>query len=174
MFALAVTGPTGSGKSTVGYTVAKRVPHCVNIDADHIKHMIVDGFYKDDNNAGGRSFSQWKLVGESIGLLTANFLKEGYNVIINGYIDELAWSAIEKHNEVTHKILLLPELHVVAQRDTGRKEDVQIGSDAVAEHHLHFSSDSFFNDFIKLDTTHHSVNETVESVLKIINSPTTN
>ena len=104
LFVLAITGPTGSGKSTVGDAVAKQLHHCVNIDADYIKHMIVDGFYEDKNNAGW-SFSQWELVGDSIGLLASNFLKEGYSVIINGYIDEPAWSAIEKHVELNHKKL---------------------------------------------------------------------
>mgnify|MGYP003591616781 FL=1 len=43
-FVLAITGPTGSGKSTVSEKLAKQIDRCVNIDADHIKHMIVSGF----------------------------------------------------------------------------------------------------------------------------------
>jgi adenylate kinase family enzyme len=50
--ALVITGPAGVGKSTVAEKLAKQLGHCVNIDADHIKHMIVSGFYKDDS-AGG-------------------------------------------------------------------------------------------------------------------------
>lgn len=49
-FVLAITGPTGAGKSTVGESVAKKLEHCVNIDADHIKHMLVSGFYVDEAN----------------------------------------------------------------------------------------------------------------------------
>lgn len=116
--------------------------------------MIVDGFYEDKNNAGGWSFSQCGLVGNSIGLLASNFLKEGYGVIINGYIDEPAWSAIEKHVALEHKILLLPELEKVAERDAGRSDDIKMGSTSVAQHHEHFSNDNYFDDFIKLDTTH--------------------
>lgn len=169
LFVLAITGPTGSGKSTVGDAVAKQLHHCVNIDADHIKHMIVDGFYEDKNNAGGWSFSQWELVGDSIGLLASNFLKEGYSIIINGYIDEPAWSAIEKHVALEHKILLLPELEKVAERDAGRSDDIKMGSNSVAQHHEHFSNDNYFDDFIKLDTTHQTVDETVAKVLSIVN-----
>lgn len=168
-FVLAVTGPTGSGKSTVAEKLAKQVDRCVNIDADHIKHMIVSGFYKDDKNPGGWSFSEWGLVGDSIGLLAANFLKEGYKVIINGYIDEPAWTNIQKQVTITHKVLLLPHLDTVAQRDAGRNEDVKMGEEAVKEHHRHFSNNSFFNDFIKLDTTEHSTDETVSRILEIVN-----
>ena len=167
-FVLAVTGPTGSGKSTVSERLAKQVERCVNIDADHIKHMIVSGFYKDEKNPGGWGFNQWGLVGDSIGLLAANFLKEGYKVIINGYIDEPAWTNIQKHLTFTHKVLLLPHIDVVATRDKGRSEDVQMGEDAVTEHHKHFSSDSYFEDFIKLDTSDHTTDETVNKILEIM------
>lgn len=119
-FVLAITGPTGSGKSTVAEKIAKKLDNCVNIDADHIKHMLVSGFYKDDTNPGGWSFNQWGLVGDSIGLLAANFQIEGYKVIINGYIDEPAWTNIQKQVTITHKVLLLPDVSTVTQRDAGR------------------------------------------------------
>jgi predicted kinase len=167
-FVLAITGPTGSGKSTVAEKLAKQLDRCVNIDADHIKHMIVSGFYKDGSNPGGWGFNQWGLVGDSIGLLARNFLDAGYSVIINGYIDEPAWTNLQKHVALTHKVLLLPHKDIVTTRDAGRNEDVQMGADAVSEHHQHFSNDDFFKDFVRIDTTDHKVEETVGKVLEIV------
>lgn len=164
---LAITGPSGAGKSTIGEELAKQLDQCVNIEADHIKHMIVSGFYKDDS-AGGWGFSQWGLVGDSIGLLACNFLNSGYSVIINGYIDEPAWTNIQKHVAFTHKVLLLPHLDALTSRDAGRREDVRMGAEVVSEHHKHFSTDEFLSDFMKLDTTNHSVDETIAEILKVI------
>jgi len=62
---------------------------------------------------------------------SSNFLKEGYNVVVNGYNDESAWTNTQKHIILTHKLLLLPHLNTVAQRDAGRKEDVRTGDKAV-------------------------------------------
>lgn len=169
-FVLALTGPTGAGKSTVGEKIAKSLDHCVNIDADHVKHMIVSGFYVDEANpedAEGWGFREWELVGDSIGLLARNFLDHDYSVIINGYIDDPAWIAIEKHVSLDYKVLLLPHVNTVKRRDAGRIADIQMGAEIVAIHHNHFSKDDFFNNFKKLDTTSHSIDQTVKEVLSI-------
>ncbi len=168
-FVLVITGPSGSGKSTVGEKLAKQVDRCVNIDADHVKHMIVSGFYKDKNNPAGWGFNQWGLVGDSIGLLALNFLKEGYKIIINGYLDEPAWTNLQKHITFTHKVLLLPLVDTVVKRDEGRNEDFRMGEEAVKEHHRHFLDDGFFQNFTKLDTTSHTTEETVNEILKVLN-----
>lgn len=169
-FVLALTGPSGSGKSTVATKLAKELPKCVNIDADHIKHMIPSGFSHEVQSDGSKkwSYHEWELVGDSIGLLATNFQARGFDVIINGYIDEPAWQAIEKHLTLTHKVLLLPELSVTQSRDQERPGDEPMGGDAVQEHHLHFSTDKFFDDFIKMNSTNHSVDETVGEIKKII------
>lgn len=170
-FILALTGPAGSGKTTVGERLAKQFEKCVNIDADHVKHMIVSGFYVDkDNpeNPSGWNFNQWSLVGDSIGLLADNFAKAGYDVIINGYIDEPGWSNIEKHIALSHKIILLPDLVSSVSRDAGRNADSVMGEVAVAKHHETFSNDTFYADFIKVNTSDLTVDETVQKVKSLL------
>ena len=166
---IAITGPSGAGKSTVGERVAKSLERCVNIDADHVKHMVVSGFYKDSKNPAGWSFNEWALVGESIGMLAANFLRNNFSVVINGYIDEPAWHAIEAQVKIDHKFLLLPNLDVVTNRDKGRREDIRMGAASVKEHHKTFSTDPFYVAFQKLDTSNHSIEQTVTEIIKCLN-----
>jgi 2-phosphoglycerate kinase len=170
-FVLALTGPSGAGKSTIGEKLAKQLGRCVNIDADHIKHMIVSGFYYDRANPEEEKewgFNEWALVGESIGLLALNFQKHGFDVIINGYIDAPAWEELQKLVTITHRVLLLPNVDTAKVRDLNRREDVQQGEAAVERHHEHFSTDNFFKGFTTIDTTNHTVDESVKVIRKLI------
>ncbi|MGB3945570.1 MAG: hypothetical protein WBK76_01905 [Candidatus Saccharimonadales bacterium] len=167
-FVLVLTGPTGSGKSTVGERVAKGFEHCVNIDTDHVKHMIVSGFYEDPSLPAGGDFTEWELTGESIGLLAANFISKGYSVVINGAIHKSAWQRIEETVPITHKLLLMPELDENLSRDNGRSEQDAMGAPAVIEHQKMFSTAEYYRAFQKIDTTNQSIDETVNSVLDII------
>lgn len=169
--ALAITGPTGAGKSTLTEKLAKQLERCVNIDADHIKHMLAGGFYYDraaPENPKSRGFSEWELVGESIGLLARNFQENDYDVIINGYLDKPAWLEIQKYLNFTYKVLLLPSFQAVVTRDKLRHADYGMGETTVAEHHAHFSGDNFFKDFIKIDSTDLSVEQTLDEIKKVL------
>lgn len=160
-FILAITGPTGSGKTTTASELAKQIDTCVNIDADTLKHMIVTGFIYGDSAAG---VSQWELLGTNIGILANNFQEAGFNVIINGYINEPAWKNIQKHVTLTHKVLLLPHPETITLRDAGRHEEIQMGADAIKEHHEYFSNTPFYKSFTIVDSTTHDVHETVRTI----------
>jgi adenylate kinase family enzyme len=168
---VAITGPAGAGKSTVSERLAKQLGHYVNIDADHIKHMIVSGFYHDEAQPEDETkwgFNEWGLVGESIGLLARNFQTHGFGIIINGYIDEPAWENIGRFITFTHKVLLLPRLDTAIARDKGRHEDFRQGEAAIKRHHQHFTTHSSFDDFIKIDSTDLSADETADKIMHVL------
>lgn len=164
-FTLAITGPTGSGKTTVASKLAEQIEQCVNIDADVVKHMIVNGFIYGNAPEG---VSQWELLGANIGMLAKNFQNAGYSVIISGFLKEPAWEKMQKHITLTHKILLLPHVDTAKQRDAGRHEGIQMGAETISEHHDYFSNAAFYDDFIKLDSTSHSEDETANEILEIL------
>ncbi len=164
-FVLAITGPAGSGKSTVANLLAKQIDKCVNIDADHVKHMVSNPFIYDDSTEGVKL---WELLGDNIGALAANFVNSGYNVIINGYINEPAWHKILEHIQLTHRLLLLPKIDEVIKRDLLRHEDYVMGEKAVREHYDYFSTSHFFDDFFRLDTSEQTNEETVNFIKRDI------
>ena len=75
--------------------------------------------------------------------------------------------ALEKHVSLTYKVLLMPHVDTITKRDANRAADVQMDAAAVAIHHNYFFTDVFFQDFIKLDTTSHNVDETVNEVVAV-------
>jgi hypothetical protein len=100
--------------------------------------------------------------------LAANFLKEKYDVIINGYMEKPAWTNLEKQVRIANKILLLPQLEVVIARNAGRYPTDIMGEEMVKRHHHIFSNDIFYSSFLKLDTSENTAGDTTKSILKII------
>lgn len=164
-FILAITGPAGAGKSTVVAKLAEQIEQCVNIDADHVKHFIVNSFVYGNTPAG---VPQWQLLGTNVGMLAHNFQAAGYNVIINGYLNEPAWHEIQKHVQLTHKLLLLPHVDKVIARDAGRQKEVMIGAATIRDHHDYFSSSRFYHDFARIDSTEHTVDESVRIIKALL------
>ena len=164
-FVLAITGPTGSGKSTVAKKLAKQISQCVNIDVDHVKHFIINGFIYDETPEGVK---QWELLGNNLGMLAHSFLDADYNVIINGYLSDPAWRDLQKHVTLTHKVLLLPHIDTSIERDAGRDEDFKMGRTAIQEHYDYFSTDDFYGDFVKIDSTQHSIDDSVSEIAKLV------
>jgi cytidylate kinase len=159
---VAITGPTGSGKSTVAGELAKRFDSSVNIDVDKIKHLIVNGFKYDDSEIG---YNQWILLGKNIGLLAANFIENGYKVIINGYLEVESWREISKYVQITDYFLILPDVEKNLIRDSGRHPDSVMGADAVHEHQDYFKTDDFYKTFKQIDNSDHSISETVDNII---------
>jgi guanylate kinase len=169
-FVLAITGPAGSGKSTVAYKLVHEIEKCTNIDADLVKHMVTSGFTHETLPDGTKKwgFAEWALVGECIGVLARKFYDSGHNVIINGYIDVDGWHNVEKQIKLIHKVLLFPEANTAIRRDTLRQAEYVMGEETVREHHDYFSTNKFYSGFTKINTTNHTANETTQEVKDLL------
>lgn len=167
---IAITGPTGSGKSSVSLALAKKMEKCVFVDVDHVKHMIITGFHKHKDSSGKSvwTYSEWGLVGETIGLISNNFLKHGYNVVIGGYLHTEGWQKLlEVGIEINHKFMLQPAKEIIKIRDSQRDEMYFMGDEAIQEH-LDYLSGEYFDDFTKIDSSNQTVDETVEDILTAV------
>lgn len=163
-FILIITGPAGSGKSTVSARLSKQFRNCVHIETDQIKHLVTTGFKYDETKVGQK---QWKLLGTNIGLLAKNFHQQKYKIIINGCVDETTWQNLEQQIEITHKILLLPDLNTTMKRDARRTIKARIGKKAITEHYELFQS-TYFKDFTTINSANHTITQTVNAIKKII------
>lgn len=167
---IAITGPTGAGKSTISQGLAKKLDRCVYLEIDNVKHMLISGFsHKTNENGEERwSFSEWKQVGESVGLLCANFLANGFSVVAGGYMHEEGWLELEKQCVLTNKFILLPSKEVIKFRDAERDSIYTMGNAAIKQHFNYLTEKQFFKDFMVLDSTDQTVDQTVEELLRRI------
>ena len=151
---IAITGPTGAGKTSVAEALTKKLSTFVNIDADHLKHMNPNAFTRIVKSDGEEDwpYSSWGLLGENVALLTNNFLKHGYDVVINGWLEVESWKEIDKQININHRIILLPDIETNKQRDAGRTEQVKMGEKAVERGHKYFSSTDYYNNFTRLES----------------------
>ena len=104
---------------------------------------------------------------QRFGTVAKKFYDAGYSVIVNGFMDEVGWTTFLKCIQPTHKIILLPDLTVTIKRDANRTNKL-MGLDAVTEHHTYFSSNFFYDNFTKIDTSSHTEEQTVELIFELL------
>lgn len=164
---IAITGPTGSGKTSVSLALAKKLDKCVFIEVDHIKHMIISGFYKDTNEKW--LYSEWSLLGETIGIICKNFVDKGFNVVVGGYLHNEAWDELERQVIIDHKFVLNPSKETIKIRDVERDSKYYMGVEAIQEHIDYIENNELFKDFTTIDSSEQTVDETVDYILSRIN-----
>lgn len=161
---IVITGPTGSGKSTVTKALCQKFPLCVRIDIDRVKHFVESGFLFDESEEGEK---QWDLCAKNVIMLANNFINKGYVVIIEGYFDDRQWKRVATELDIVHKFLLLPKQNVTCKRDEERDPRYQMGCEAIKNHYSDFTRE-FFGNFERIDSSQESIDETVERIFSVV------
>lgn len=174
MKVVAITGPSGAGKTTVSEFLAKTNKTFANIDVDHLKHMNPNAFTKvvEENGYVDYPYSAWELLGKNVALLAQSFIDNQLDVIINGYLEEESWREIEKNIKLDNKFLLLPEESINIIRDNSRTDEIKMGEKAVKRGQEYFKNTRYYSDFTLLDTSSKSVEDTVKIIVETIEKNT--
>lgn len=100
-----ISGPLGTGKSTVSKPLAKKLPNCVLIEGDHLFHMFNEGSAVESTPWERRVSVTWT----NLAAVTRTFLQDGLNVVIDFVVEEeLEWfkeQIADFHAEIHYAVL---------------------------------------------------------------------
>jgi len=161
-----ISGTPAAGKSSVSKAIAEKFPKSAYISVDNMREMVVGGNIASWEDKFGE---QYKLIEKNFLDITRNFLDEGYIVIID---DVLGDEAVKKYQQMFQDVygfLLLPTKEELKKRDLERDSE---GS-------MHHRIDALYpyfadvqHDTLKvIDSTNHSLDDTVTEILKILKIP---
>lgn len=120
-----ITGPPGAGKSTMSQAVALKLQKTVYLPTDIIRSFFVNGSYVPWDTSP-KAKKQHLLFEEIVTRMVEQYIKNGYNVILDGIYDDQDVVKLRKVSKKVRAFILLPTLQVTRARDRGREKAKQI------------------------------------------------
>jgi len=163
-----ITGPAGAGKSSVANALAEKFKRSVVVNVDFLRHMIIGGKvrpwpWNDEVK------SQTSLGAENACILAINFLKSGFNVIIDDVIGaKLFRQYSEFFSDRSFKIfLLLPTLESLLGRFDRRGTDDKLRKRTI-ELHEKFSQCKDELNWQVIDSSNQTLDVTVSQIFDVL------
>ena len=156
-----ITGPAGVGKSTISRGIADSLEKSFLIEGDDLYNMVQGG-YVSPWLEGNHLELLWK---NSFSLIR-NALSEGFDVVFNYIIEKDSLESIRKEfSDVDAKfIVLMVDEKTIVERDKLRPLDCQMGERSLVL--LRELKEENFDEKFILDTSHLSIEETINEVMK--------
>jgi predicted house-cleaning noncanonical NTP pyrophosphatase (MazG superfamily)/predicted kinase len=164
---LILTGPPGSGKSTVAQLVAERITRSVHLESDLFFHWIVGGYVEPWLP---ESHDQNTFVMRLVGDVAAAYAEAGYFTIVDGMLLP-DWFYVPVTNALTSAglnvatVILRPSLEVCLERASSRPERPLVDR-AVIEKLWNEFDDLSDLDAVAIDNAKQTPDETAEQLIR--------
>ncbi|HEX2038030.1 MAG TPA: NUDIX domain-containing protein [Chloroflexota bacterium] len=162
---IVISGMQGAGKSTVADHLARRLPRAARLNSDAMQHLIVTGsVWPESREMSAEAARQLRLRLRHVCLLGRSFVEAGFTAVLDDIVIGLRLDHLleELRGWRFIFVMLTPRLDVVRLREQGRGTRL-------------YETWSWMDEEIRtntrrlglwLDTSHQSVDETVETILR--------
>ncbi len=163
-----ITGPMGSGKSSVSNALAKKFERSAVIEVDKLRGMIKGGFVRPSPYTEEVDL-QLSLSAKNACDMANNFLEKGFNVFIDAVVGR---KLLEQYSNFFKDknfkaFLLLPSLETVLARFDDRGDYVELRERATELHKI-FSEKQDQLNLQTIDSSDQTLEETVEQIYQKI------
>ncbi len=162
-----ITGPAGSGKTTIAKQLCRSTNKAVRVDIDRLKHLIQPGsldYFYPENQLGSQ---QWDICVQNTINVTNNFSKlDDFLIIIDGFLPKVEhYHQIINTTPVNSLFLLLPPKKEAYQQNQERTEKYIIEEKEINRHYDFFKKNlSQFPEHIKLEKPNLTVEEKIATI----------
>lgn len=166
-----ITGASGSGKSTISIELAKRLKRSFYIEVDDLRKSVISG-YSSPQDWSEETSAQFKMATESAIFLAKNADKYDFDVVIDDTVLKQQETMYFEELPDAFRVWVSPDLDTVLERNRKRKKNID--EDRIRKMLLHLNKYRRCEDWLKLDTTDLTVEESVDEIIKqsLKSSPT--
>ena len=159
-----ISGVSGSGKSTISKSLAKKLKKSFYIEVDKIREFVVSG-YASPFKWNNETSKQYELATLNTIALAENAEKYGCDVIIDDTVFMEQEKLYLKMLPNAKRIWICPRLEIIEKRNKGRMKNIPFELVSKLYSHLSYRENSV--DWIKIDTSDLSVSKSVQSILDL-------
>jgi guanylate kinase len=167
-FICLITGPAGSGKSSVSKALANKFERSAVIEVDTLRHMI-KGSYARPWPHNEEVDLQVSLSTKNACDMATNLLEKGFNVFIDDVVGRklLAQYSNSFKDKNFKAFLLMPSLESLLRRFDDRGDDKDLRERTI-ELHKNFSEKQDKLNCHVINSSDHTLEETVDEIYKSI------
>ena len=155
----------------------QRFPYGIHIPVDDLREWVISGTAHPVPTWSDETTRQFTLARQSAVDIARRYHTSGFAVALDDIIYPLEAETVYLRplsGLIVHKVLLLPSVDAVLQRNAarlGKNFDPQILADPIRSIHTGLSnSDALARGWLVLDTTSHTIAESVDLLLRRISS----